>query len=152
LFQDEEVLEIISHGILMKPELWLNRADHELVLAKELLGAGSLLWAVSYAHRSLEYALEGLIVLKTGERPERGSRLAELQTLSRSYLPDLVIPAIDDLVALTPIVWQSDVREESIRSLTENHSRKIIDGAGQVITWIGEEWERSNGSELQSGT
>ena len=136
----------------MKPELWLNRADHELALAKELLGAGSLLWAVSYAHRSLEYALEGLIVLKTGERPERGSRLAELQDLSRSDLPEVVIPAIDELVARAPVVWQSDVKEENIRFLSENQSRKIIDGAGQVVNWIGEEWERCTRSDLQPGS
>jgi len=134
---------LLHHGIAMKPELFLNRADHELALAKELLGAGSLLWAASYAHRSVEYALEGLIVLKTGDRPERGSRLDDLQNLAGSYLPEAVMPAISDLTAITPYAWQADVREEDIRFLTEQHTRRIVDGAERTLTWIGQEWERS---------
>jgi HEPN domain-containing protein len=135
----------------MKPELWLNRADHELSLAKELLGAGTFLWAASYAHRSVEYALEGLIVLKTGERPERGSRLEDLLTLSRSYLPDTISPAVEDLTSLTPLVWKSDIKDEQIAFLTEKKTRKYIEAAEQAINWIGEEWERCTKSEPTPG-
>lgn len=44
----------------MKSELFLNRADHELAVARDLLTKGSSVWAISYALRSAEYALEGL--------------------------------------------------------------------------------------------
>ena len=130
----------------MKPELWLNRADHEIALAKELLEAGSLLWAVSYAHRSVEYALEGLIVLKTGERPERGLMLADLQAIAAPYLPDSMIPAINDLVSITPVVWKADIKADQIAFLTDRRTRKLIDEAKETLSWIGEEWERSVGS------
>lgn len=132
----------------MKPELWLNRADHELALAKELLGAGSLLWASSYAHRSAEYALEGLIVLKTGERPERGSRFGALSGLAALYLPEGIRPLVEDLNTMSPYAWQSEIRQEDIRFLTEKRAKSYIEGAQQVLTWIGKEWDRCTGSEI----
>ena len=125
----------------MKPELWFNRADHELSLAKELLEAGTLLWAASYAHRSVEYALEGLIVMKTGERPERGSRLADLQASAKIFLPDAISSIVDDLVKISPLVWQSDLSADQVSSITDSRTRGFIAGADQILTWIGEEWE-----------
>jgi HEPN domain-containing protein len=120
----------------MKPELWLNRADHELSLAQELLDAGSLLWAVSYAHRSVEYALEGLIVMKTGVRPEKGSRMDDLHALSRIYLPDTINTAVADLVQVTPVVWQSDLANEK---LINTRAKSLVEGAKKTIKWFGDE-------------
>lgn len=134
----------------MKPELWLNRADHELTLAQELLDAGSLLWAVSYAHRSVEYALEGLIVMKTGIRPEKGSRIDELQTVSRHYLPDKVNTAVSDLVQVSPMVWQSDLKSDKV--LTDSCARNLVEDAKTTLTWIGEEWERDNPGIQENST
>jgi len=131
----------------MKPELWLNRADHELSLAQELMEAGSLLWAVSYAHRSVEYALEGLIVMKTGIRPEKGSRMVDLQSASRGFLSDEVNSAISDLEKITPIVWQSDLKPEQMMSLTDRRARDLIADAKLILSWIGGEWEKNPGSE-----
>ncbi|MFH0968406.1 MAG: HEPN domain-containing protein [Methanobacteriota archaeon] len=131
----------------MKPELWLNRADHELSLAQELMNAGSLLWAVSYAHRSVEYALEGLIVMKTGIRPEKGSRMADLQSASKSFLSDDVNAAISDLEKISPLVWQSDLKSEQIAQLTDRRAQDLITGAKLILSWIGEEWEKDVGSE-----
>ncbi len=133
-------------GTVMKPELWLNRAAHELSLAQELVEAGSLLWAVSYAHRSVEYALEGLIVMKTGVRPEKGSRLADLQSASRNFLPEEVNTAISDLEKISPLVWQSDLKSEQIVQLTDRRARDRIADAKMILSWIGEEWEKSMGS------
>jgi HEPN domain-containing protein len=128
----------------MKPELWLNRADHELSLAQELLEAGSLLWAISYAYRSMEYALEGFIVMKTGIRPEKGSRIVDLQSASRNFLSDEANQAISGLVKITPLVWQSDLKPEQISFLTDRHARDLINGAKNTLSWIGEEWEKNH--------
>ena len=127
----------------MKPELWLNRADHELKMAQELLGAGSLLWAVSYAHRSVEYALEGLIILKTDVRPEKGLHLADLQSAARGFLSEEVHQAISDLVKISPLVWQSELKSEQIVSITDRHAQTLVDEAKMVLSWVGEEWERT---------
>jgi HEPN domain-containing protein len=131
----------------MKPELWLNRANHELSVAQELLEAGSLLWAVSYAHRSVEYALEGFIVLKTGIRPEKGLRMADLQSASKSYLSESVNKAVSDLVKITPLIWQSDLKSEQITFLTDRRAKDLIDDAKLTISWIGEEWVKNKGSD-----
>jgi len=131
----------------MKPELWLNRADHELNLAQELLDAGSLLWAVSYAHRSVEYALEGFIFMKTGIRPEKGSRIEDLQAISRDFLPDAVNSAISDLTLVSPVIWQADVKKEQIRFLTDARARTLVQGARETLSWIGEVWNGQNTSD-----
>ena len=125
----------------MKPELWLNRASHDLSLAQELVEAGSLLWAVSYAHRSVEYALEGLIVMKTGIRPEKGSRMADLQSASGDLLSDPVYHAVSDLVKITPLVWQSDLKSEDLALLTDRRARDLTESANMVISYVGEEWK-----------
>ncbi len=126
----------------MKAELWLNRADHELALAQELLNAGSFLWAVSYAHRALEYTFEGLLVMKTGVRPERGTLLCDLHHAARSYLPDTIHQPVTDLSDLTTLVWQSDLSADQIKGLTESRARELITGAKKVLSWVGEEWEK----------
>jgi HEPN domain-containing protein len=147
-FQIKKVLsDVTYHWGDMKPELWLNRAEHELSVAQELLEAGSLLWAVSYAHRSVEYALEGIIVLRTGIRPERGLRMADLQSASKSFLPDSVYKSISDLVKITPLVWQSDLKSEHIVFLTDRRAKALIDGAKLIISWIREEWVKNKGSD-----
>lgn len=136
----------------MKAELWLNRADHEISLAQELLNAGSFLWAISYAHRALEYALEGLIVMKTGVRPERGSRLGDLYTLAQIYIPETMTQGIMDLVKITPMVWQSDLSADQISHLTENRVKELIEVVKMTLSWIGKEWEESLGSDPASCT
>ncbi len=124
----------------MKAEQWFNRADHELVLAQELLNAGSFLWAVSYAHRALEYTLEGLIVMKTGVRPERGTPLCDLHNAVRSYIPETLNKPITDLSDLTPLVWQSSLSAKDIAFLTEKRTQTLVDDAKSVLSWIGNEW------------
>lgn len=133
----------------MKAEQWLNRADHELALARELVNAGSLLWAASYAHRAVEYLLEGYIVLKTGSRPERGCRLPDLQQMVQHDLPGDIAPAIAELVSFTPQAWQSDIPASVLVSLTEPKVRSLITGAEKALDWVGTEWERVNSEEKE---
>lgn len=135
----------------MKAEQWLNRADHELVLAQELLNAGSFLWAASYAHRALEYILEGLIVMKTGVRPERGSTLSELHHATRQYIPDTLDQPINALLDITPFAWQSDISAEQIVFLTEKRVHELIEGGKMVLSWAGEEWAKEQATAPSSG-
>ncbi|HWQ64011.1 MAG TPA: HEPN domain-containing protein [Methanospirillum sp.] len=135
----------------MKAELWLNRADHELVLAQELLTAGSFLWAASYAHRALEYTLEGLIVMKTGVRPERGSTLSELHHATRQYLPDTLNQPINALSEIAPFVWQSDISAEQIIFLTEKRVSELIEGGKTVLSWVGDEWAKELATDPSPG-
>jgi len=130
----------------MKAEQWLNRADNELALAQELLNAGSFLWAVSYAHRALEYTLEGLIVMKTGVRPERGSSVSDLHHACRPYIPEQINQPITDLSDISPLVWQSDIAADQIAFLTEKRARALIAGVKDVLTWVGGEWDKTNAS------
>ncbi len=136
----------------MKAEQWLNRADHELSLAQELVDAGSLLWAVSYAHRAVEYVLEGFIIMKTDTRPERGSRLGDLQSAVHEDIPEDIYPVITELEKLTPLVWQSDIPADQIVSLTEPRVRTLIDGAKKTLLWVGSEWEQKYAPEATAPT
>ena len=133
----------------MKAEQWFNRADHELAVAQELLNAGSLLWAVSYAHRALEYTLEGLIVWKTGERPERGTPLCDLHHAVRSYIPETLNQPITDLADISQIAWQSNLSAEDITFLTENRAQTLLDESSSVLSWVGNEWAKEQ--QIHSG-
>lgn len=133
----------------MKAEQWLNRADHELALARELVNAGSLLWAASYAHRAVEYVLEGYIVLKTGSRPERGSRLPDLQQMVQDDIPGEIAPAISELASFTPQAWQSDIPASMVAALTEPKVQSLIRSAEKSLDWVGGEWERMNPEEKE---
>jgi hypothetical protein len=135
----------------MKAEQWLNRADHELVLAQELLNAGSFLWAASYAHRALEYTLEGLIVMKTGVRPQRGSSLSDLHHATRQYIPDSLNQPINALSEVTPFVWQSDISAEQIVFLTEKRVNELIEGGKTVLSWAGKEWTKEQATAPSPG-
>ena len=145
----------ISHnsitGTGMKAEQWLKRADHELILSQELLNAGSFLWAVSYAHRALEYGLEGLIVMKTGVRPERGLLLGDLYSLAHEYIPGTMTSVITDFVKITPLVWQSDISADQISFLTDKRVKELTEGANNVFSWIIEEWKKDPGSDPVCG-
>ncbi len=136
----------------MKAEQWFNRADHELAVAQELLNAGSLLWAVSYAHRALEYTLEGLIVWKTGERPERGTPLIDLHHAVRSYIPETLNQPISDLAEITPIAWQANLSAEAIAFITENRAKTLIEESNSVLSWVGSEWEKEQSMHLDEGS
>jgi HEPN domain-containing protein len=127
----------------MRAELWLNRADHDLSVSQDLLKNGSLIWAVSYALRSAEYALEGLIVLKTGERPEKGLSLAELYPLTRDYYPETVCSAVTDLMQVSSLAWKSDLTPQQVSAITPEQAEKLCSGAEFILSWIGEEWEAS---------
>lgn len=149
LISEYHILIILS-GTGMKAEQWLNRADHELVLAQELLNAGSFLWAASYAHRALEYTLEGLIVMKTGVRPERGSTLSDLHHATRQYIPDSLNQPINALSEITPLAWQSDISAEQIAFLTEKRVSVLIEAGKTVLSWAGDEWSKELASTPSS--
>ena len=149
-YQNERYYRNRITGTGMKAELWLNRADHELTVAQELVDAGSLLWAASYTHRAVEYALEGFIIMKTGVRPERGSRLDDLQTVVHNDIPEDIDSLVSELVRITPMVWQSDISADQIVFLTEPRVRTLIEGAKKTVSWIGSEWERINAGEPQT--
>ncbi|HWQ65546.1 MAG TPA: HEPN domain-containing protein [Methanospirillum sp.] len=130
----------------MKPELWLNRADQELLRAQDLLTAGSLLWSVSYAHRAAEYALEGLIFLRTGVRPEKGARIADLRRALTDGLPGPVDKVVSELAELTPLVWQSDPNNPLITTLTEVRARDLFNGVTGIVNLAYDELKIKNGS------
>ena len=70
---------------------------------------------------------EGLILMKTGIRPEKGSRMDDLHAGSRSYLPDMINSAVSDLVQITPMVWQSDMTNEKM--ISNVRAQALVDGA-----------------------
>jgi len=63
-------------------EEWYFQSDYDLETAFDMLKSGRTVYCIFMCHLSLEKALKGLLIKKTGEFPTRSHSLIFLQTKS----------------------------------------------------------------------
>lgn len=119
-----------------KYEEWYFQSDYDLETAVDMFKSGRTVYCVFMCHLSLEKALKGLLIKKTGEFP--------LKTHSLIYFADKLDLQLNEshyefLFTLNKISvttrYPDDLRKLFV-AYTKERTESILNQTKEVLTWI----------------
>lgn len=117
-------------------EEWYFQSDYDLETAVDMFNSGRMIYSIFMCHLSLEKALKGLLIKRTGKLPVKSHSLIyfldklELQLTKNDY--DF-ISTLNNISV--PTRYPEDLKK-LINTFTEDRTKSILEQTKKIRIWI----------------
>jgi HEPN domain-containing protein len=117
-------------------EEWYFQSDYDLETAVDMLKSGRTVYCVFMCHLSLEKALKGLLVKRTGEFPSKSHSLIFFVEKLELELDELVYEFIFTLNKISVPTRYPDNLRKLFAAYTKEKTESILNKTKEVQLWI----------------
>ena len=119
-----------------KYEEWYFQSDYDLATARDMQNSGRTVYCIFMCHLSLEKALKGLLIKKTGEFPTRSHSLIFFADKIGLELSDAQYEFLFILNKISvPTRYPDDLRR-LFKEYTKERTESILKQTIEVQSWI----------------
>jgi len=118
------------------PDEWLRQADYDIDNAEFMFKNGRYIYTIFMCHLSIEKALKGLYIQKTGKLPPKTHNLLYLAERINIQLPDNLYDSIFTLNKLSVPTRYPDDLQRMLKDYNEERTRDIIERGKEVLQWV----------------
>jgi HEPN domain-containing protein len=119
-----------------KPNQWLKQADYDISTAEFMYDGGRFFYAVFMCHLSIEKALKGLYLYKTGQTPPKTHNLVYLLSQTGIRPEDEIGRFIAKLNEANIATRYPEDIDKLQKDYTVTVAKDILDKTKELLEWI----------------
>jgi len=119
-----------------KHEEWFFQSDYDLDTAADMLASGREVYCIFMCHLSLEKALKGLLIKRTGEFPSKSHSLIYFVDKIDLKTPESIFEFLYTLNKISvPTRYPDDLRK-LFSAYTKERTESILKQTREIQSWI----------------
>jgi HEPN domain-containing protein len=119
-----------------KYEEWYYQSDYDLETAADMLKSGRTVYCIFMCHLSLEKALKGLLIKKTGEYPSKSHSLIYFAEKIGLDIRDSYYEFLFMLNKISVPTRYPDDLKKLITSFTKERTESVLTQTQEIQSWI----------------